>query len=421
MKNRETQPSGSTTPLGYFMRLGFKNIFRQRTRAMLALSAIALSVALVVVGATMTRGVEKQIFSAMVAEAGELVVARQDYFDKSRFNPLRYSLKESDTLQAAIQKVAGVRSATERIDFGVLVAQGEQTKEIRCSAVDVDSFVRYSSLPSSLVAGRFLRPGEQAIVLGKTVVDGLGLKLGDPVSVLGRTAYESFTADDFELVGVFDLGSTQANRMAFVPLAAGQRFLEMEGASSRILIYGAHYDQSGALAESLRQGGLLPEGTAVRTWRDDRFLAGMHQVISGMRGGAIFIICFVAGLGILNMMMVYVLERRREIGVLMALGMSRGGIIAIFLYEAFLYGLIGSILGLLVGVPVALYTDITGFAMSLDRMQGLPVYFSRLHGDFAASSVALGLGTGVILGVLGMAMPVLMTFSMSPLDAIRKG
>jgi len=133
------------------------------------------------------------------------------------------------------------------------------------------------------------------------------------------------------------------------------------------------------------------------------------------------VMCFVAGLGIFNMMMVTVLERRREVGVLMALGAPRLGILAGFLYEAALYGLAGGGAGVALGAPLALYLDRVGLNLRIDEIQGLPLPVAGvIHADFGWESVALGLTIGVLLAVLGTLGPVIKTFSMGPQDAMTR-
>jgi putative ABC transport system permease protein len=404
----------------YFVRLGFKNIFRQRLRAMLALAAIAMSVVIIVAGITLARGVEKQIFLELVGEHGEVVVARQDYFDKSRLNPLRYSLAEAGELAQGLRKLEGVEAAAPRIDFGVLVESGEKNMTVRAVAVDVELFGKRSAIPRAVVAGGYLKPGVKSVLMGKTVAEELGLAPGQKVTVLGKDRHDSFSAEDFEVAGLFDLGSTAANKAIYVPVEAAQEFLALEGAASKIVVYGTSYGQAPQLAARIRGSGLLPQGVAVRTWQDDSFLATIYKNIVGMRQGLIFIICLVAGVGVLNMMMVSVLERRREIGVLMALGMSRGRIVFSFLYEAGLYGVLGSLAGAALAIPAGIYLEEVGFHVGGNKVQGMPVVIQTLRGDFSADAVVTGLMVGVLLGILGMVLPVFKTLGMTPQDAMAK-
>ncbi|KFE71843.1 ABC transporter permease [Hyalangium minutum] len=405
----------------YLLRLGFKNIFRQRTRAALALAAIALAVTFIVGGITLAGGVEKQIFLEMVGESGELVVAQKDYFAKSRFNPLKYFVPGTSELKQQLLKVEGVEAAAPRIDFGVLVESGQKNKSVRATGVDVEVFGQRSGLPHNIVAGSYLQPGQKAILLGKTLVDELGLKLGDKVTLLGKDAYDSFTADDFQLAGIFDLGNAAANRALYMPVQAAQEFLGMEDGATKIVLYGTRYDQAGPLAERIRASGILGESTAIRTWQDDPFLLSIYQMLQGIRQGVSFIVCFVAGLGILNMMMVSVLERRKEVGVLMALGMSRRGIVTSFLYEAALYGFLGSMAGLVFAIPLGWYLQTVGLTVSSDKVQGVALAVSVLRGDFTVGAVVTAVVMGVLLGILGMILPVLKTLSMTPQDAMVKG
>ena len=240
------------------------------------------------------------------------------------------------------------------------------------------------------------------------------------LTVIGRTAYESFMADDFPLVGVFDLGTKLANRRSIVPLVPAQDFLEMPDAVSKILLYADDFHEAGEIAEGIRASGMLPEGVALEPWTEDPFLGNIFTLFRAVGATVSGIICFVAGLGILNMMMVAVLERRREMGVLMALGMPRSGVLASFFCEAALYGLAGGVLGVVLGSPMAYYLDRVGIDFRADEIQGLPFAITTLQGHFGPGSVVAGLVVGVLLAVLGAVVPVLKTFSMGPQDAMTR-
>ncbi len=407
--------------MSYVFLLGFKNVFRQRLRSLLALAGIALSVALVIVGTSLMSGVERTIFSEVLGEAGEIAVARQDYFDKLRFNPLKYRLRDSADLRDRLLGVEGVTAAIERIDFGFLAEHGERTMALGASAVGVEQFAQYSTLPDRMIAGRYLEPGEKAILIGRAVAEELGAEPGDILTVIGRTAYESFMADDFTVAGVFDLGTKLANRRSIMPLAPAQDFLEMEGAVSKILLYSDDYHLAGEIAERIRADDFLADGVAVKPWTEDPFLGGLYPLFRGVGATVSGIICFVAGLGIINMMMVAVLERRKEMGVLMALGMPRSGVLASFFAEAVVYGLAGGVAGVFLGSPAAYYLDRVGLDFRADEVQGLPFAMSStIHGHFTMDNVFAGLLVGVLLAVLGTVIPVIKTFSMGPQDAMTR-
>lgn len=407
--------------VSYVLRLGFKNVFRQRLRSLLALAGIALSVTLVIVGTSLMAGIESMIFGEVLGQAGEIVVARQDYFAKRRFNPLKYSIKDSAALRERLLRVKGVRAAIERIDFGFLAEHGERSMALAASAVNVEQFARFSKLPERLIAGGFPEPDEKGILIGASAAEELGVGPGDILTVVGRTAYDSFMAYDFEVVGVFDLGSRILNRTSVMPLAPAQEFLEMPDAVSRILVYGESYRDTQRLTEALRSAAVLGEGIALRPWTEDPFFGAVYTLVSSVAWVLSAIVVFVAGLGIFNMMMVTVLERRKEVGVLMALGMPRRGILSSFFCEAALYGLAGGAAGVLLGSPMALYLDRVGIEIRADQIQGMPFAITNtIHGDFGPGVVVLGLVVGVLLAVFGTAGPVVKTFSMGPQDAMTR-
>ena len=404
----------------YVFLLGARNVFRQRLRSILALAGIALSVSLVIVGTSMMSGVERTIFSEVLGEAGEIAVARQDYFAKLRFNPLKYRLRDSGALRDRLLEVEGVRAAIRRIDFGFLAEHDERSMTLGASAVDVEQFAQHSTVPDRLIAGRYLEPGEKAILIGRQAAEELGAEPGDTLTVIGRTAYESFMADDFVVAGVFDFGTKLAKRRSILPLEPAQDFLEMPGAVSKILLYSDDYRRAGEIAERIRAAGLLDDGVAARPWTEDPFLGGLYPLFRGVGASVSGIICFVAGLGILNMMMVAVLERRREMGVLMALGMQRSGVLASLFAEAVVYGLAGGLAGVVLGAPVAYYLDRVGIDFRADEIQGLPFAITTIHAHFGTGSIVAGLSVGVLLAVLGTVIPVIKTFSMGPQDAMTR-
>jgi putative ABC transport system permease protein len=402
-----------------FVRLGWRNVFRQRLRSALALGAIGLAVALVILGRAFISGLEEYLYTEVLGEAGEVVVARQSHFERSRFNPMKYPLEGAAALRERLLAIEGVRAALPRIDFGLLAQVGEENRPIGCSAVDVAAYARFSSLPRKLVSGRWPEPDEKSVLIGRGVADELGLRPGDTLTLLGRTRYDSFTADDFTVAGVYDAGVKMLNRTALMPIEPAQEFLEMPDAASKLLVYGDSWREADAVAGRLRGPDVLPAGVAVRPWTEDPFFGGVHALTRGVGLALSGIICFVAGLGILNMMMVSVLERRREIGVLMALGMGRAAILGAFLYEALLYGLLGSALGIALGSPLALLLERVGIEFQADRIQGVPFPLpNRIHGDFGPDGLILGLAIGVLLSLLGMLWPMLKTFSMKPHDAM---
>ena len=404
-----------------FLLLGSKNVFRQPLRSALALLGIALSVSGVVVGTSLMEGFEGTIFREALAEAGEIVVARQESFERARFNPLRYTLRDAGELTHTLAQFPGVAGAVARIDFGFLAEFEGRNATVACAGVSLESFQNFSRVPGRLIAGRFPEAGEKAVVVGRWVAEELQVEPGDRVDAIGRTVYDSFTADGFEVVGVYDMGTKLLNRGAFMPLAAAQEFLEMENAASKVVLFTDDHLQAEAIAGRLVQEVALPENVSLRPWTEDYLLGSLHQLLQAAGFLLSAIICFVAGLGILNMMMVTVLERRREIGVLMALGMSRPTILQCFLFEVGLYGFLGGILGILLGSPLALYLDRVGLDLRADDVQGLPLPIANtLHADFGPESLVMGLVTGLLLALLGALGPILKTFTMGPQDAMSR-
>lgn len=406
----------------FLLKYAFKSVQRQPSRTAIALASIAVSVAVVMASLSFASGLTQLIFGQVLADSGHLEVTHAEYARRARFRPLRYFIPDAAQLAEQLRQLPAVQSVARQIQFGASLESGKKNKAAKLTGVDLDKFPTLSSVPSALIRGDTLHASDTSVLLGRQLADELGVNVGDTVTALGYDIYESFSAVDLRVAGIFDRGSEKANRAAYVSLQTAQQFLDMKDGASQILVYTGDY--RGAARAKASIAGSLQSSTplAVRSWQDNAFLASLHGLLTRVGWACGLLVCLVAGMGIFNMFAVTVVERRREVGVLRALGMGRQRVLGCFLGESAVLGALGSSAGLLLGIPVVLYLKLHGVALPVDRVKSLPVTLttSVLYGEFNPTHLLIGAAIGVALTIIGMTVPMLRAYSVSPLVAMRR-
>jgi ABC-type lipoprotein release transport system permease subunit len=308
------------------------------------------------------------------------------------------------------------------VSFGLL-SQEQSTRGVAVVGVDPRREGTVTTLPERVTQGRFLAPGgEREIVLGGRLARTLNARLGDQV-LLYSVAYSLETAYDlFTVVGVMKLPEIEMDRtLAVISLAEAQAFFVYGDRVSEIAILADDADAVPAVAGSVR-ASVAGTPTEVHTWREsmpelEEFIllddAGMYITLA--------ILVIVVGFGILNTILMAVLERRREFGVILALGLRPRAVFRIVYLESLALALVGLAIGLALALPLILY------------LQANPV---ELSGDMAGAAELFGIEPqvtwklkplnplGSIATILGVALtaalyPAVKASRGRPVDALR--
>jgi len=404
-------------------RLAKRNIGRNLRRTGLTVAATVFAVFLVVVFVAMAAGMhEKMIEDGVRIHSGHLQVSGKDYLKKRTLE--QFVDLDAELLTLLEQAPGALGVAPRVIGFG-LASKGASTQGVAIFGVDPQREGTVSSLPTRVVSGVFVDGEGRGIVLGERLARNLGAEIGDEL-LLYSVAYSMETAYDlFTVVGTLRLPEPALERtLAVISLADAQAFFAYGDRVSEIAVLAKDAGHVDALEADLhavlaKRGG--PE-LELHTWAEvmpelKQFIfiddAGMYIMLA--------ILVVVVAFGILNTILMSVLERTRELGVMLALGLKPGSIFRVVYMESMLLASIGLVIGLALAIPVVLY------------FQGHPIPMSEeLKG--AAQIIAMEpvitfklkplnpLGSMItILGVAALAAlyPALKASRARPVDALR--
>jgi ABC-type lipoprotein release transport system permease subunit len=383
----------------FLLSLAWKNLSRYRRRTVITAAALAVGVAVYLWMDGWLLGAELESERNIVwYEAGAAKVLRREYLEQLQNLPLKQVIEDPAAVERALSR-PGV-AATRRVVFSGELFLGEGSLFVKAVALDPATDGRVFRLEETVVAGRFLRPGEPELLLGEWLARDLGAAVGDWVTVRARSRYGAFQTLDLQIVGVLNCPNPMINQgLIFLPLDLADQALEMEGAASEIaLAFPDWREPSARLQEIRRSLAGFPE-LAVADWRElaSDFLA----IAEGKRAGTgmlLLLIFIIAAVGISNTMLMAVYERVREIGMMRALGMRDASIRATFLLEAGGIGLIGSLLGLALGAALNWY--MVRWGLDLSAFTGDMQIGYRVHSIFRSAWHPQALAGSVIFGVL---------------------
>ena len=316
------------------------------------------------------------------------------------------SVANWQALVPLLERLPDVAGVSPMVSGSGLALRGEASQAIALMGVDLDRYDRVVGLRSKVVSGSArLAPGEA--IVGRELAADLGVRVGDRLTVQTSGAGGS-VSDAVRVTALVDLGVKDLNRRTvIVPLRAAQSLLALPGGATQLDLTLKDVWVAQTLARALQ--GQFPY--KIESWQESN-----AQLVSALNAQSIStsiirgVVLAVVVLGIASVLVVSVVQKGREIGILRAMGATRGQVLRVFLVQGAVVGVLGSVLGLL--LAVALIWVFTHFVRGSD---GLPLFSIALPPAMALQ-VAL---IASVCGVLAAVAPARRAAALDPAQAIR--
>ncbi len=339
------------------IRLAFRNVLRNKGRAVFTTGAIGFGVMMTLLLGSFVVGLGNAMVDDIVeGKVGALQVHRKGYDDVRENQPLDLDFAEVGGAMDKVRKVPGVTAVSPRLVFSGLAANGAQSTMIVVTGVVPE--LEYKALPRSnefLLGKRLDSAVPNGAIFGTELADALGLKAGSGGGTIQAAAKSGQqNALDFELRGTLNNGNAfESKRSVVVPLKWAQNLLGMEGRVTELAVATRNRADIADVADRVRAA--LGPDYEVQTWKQLR--PNVDDVVNFQRmvlGAICSIFLVIAIIGVINTMLMAVMERTREIGTMMAVGMRRGRITELFLWEAVALAVLGTTSGLAISLTIIL-------------------------------------------------------------------
>lgn len=301
-----------------------------------------------------------------------------------------------------LEAMPSVAAVSPTVSGAGLAVRGEASKSIALVGVELERYDRIVHLRSKVVAGEArLGPGEG--IIGRELADDLGVRVGDRLSLVTGTV-----TDSLRVTALVDLGVRELNRRTvIVPLRMAQSLVGLPGGATGLDLALTDVWAAQTLATDLQQR--FPY--KVESWQEAnaQLVAALNaqSISTGLIRGVVMV---VVALGIASVLVVSVVQKRREIGILRAMGATRAQVLRIFLLQGAIVGALGSVLGVLLAVGL-----IRAFTTLVRGADGLPLFAITLSAGLALQIA----GIATLCGVLAAVAPARRAANLDPAQAIR--
>jgi putative ABC transport system permease protein len=409
------------------VKIAARNLRRYKRRSLLTVSLIAFGVVFVLVFVAVTASI-KDFMIAQITKSylGDLEIHRGGYVASIESLPLNLNLTPEAV--AAIEKVLGglkdVESYSERIKFGALFSNFAQTTNIRINGVYPEKeFATCSQMLSRISQGEksvhALERGK--ILVPKLLAQGFGTKVGDTVVVVATNKDGSVNGKTFLVSGILESATGPGGRDGYINIEDAKEILRISGKEvSEFAVSVKSLARVEEIAQNIRVGLGLGEkkqkggGIEVHTWSQLSPFANIANMIDVMTFFIKLMLIAIVLISILNVMIMAVYERVREIGTIAAIGTLPSKILSLFLVEGFCLGLTGAVVGVVFGLGVIFILNLSKISFNFGQATGL-----ILAPTIAPKEVIIASLMVIVVSVLASLQPAYKASRMEPIDALR--
>ena len=402
---------------GFELRVALRFLREGRMQTVLIIVGVAAGVAVIAYISALINGLQANTLAKTLGAQAHITVKAPDDLVLpaklvaagttvlSETQPRAQRLRSVVNWQALVpllENLPQVAGVSPMVSGSGLALRGEAVQSIALLGVDLDRYDRVVGLRGKVVSGvARLEPGES--ILGRELAKDLGVRVGDRLTV--QTGLRSET---LRVTALVDLGVKDLNRRTvIVPLRAAQNLLALPGGATSLDVTLRDVWVAQTLAAQWR----VQYPYKIESWQESN-----AQLVSALNAQSVStsiirgVVLAVVVLGIASVLVVSVVQKQREIGILRAMGATRGQVLRLFLVQGAVVGAIGSVVGLL--LAVALIFLFTRFVLGSD---GLPLFDISLP-PRTALQVAL---VATVCGVLAAVAPARRAARLDPAQAIR--
>jgi ABC-type lipoprotein release transport system permease subunit len=419
----------STLPLPVLFNMAWRNIWRHRRRTIITLSSIAIGFGLAVLSIGIGDGSHNSMIrNAIKMGEGHLTVQPRGYLEA----PANYKYIANGN--ALMEQIAGLNisgSVQPRISLQVLASTANNSVGAAIEGLSAQHDPRAQMLRPMLIEGEWLRAGdERGLVIGDGMARKLKAKLGSKIVIMAGKQGGDSQAQLGRVRGIFDSHMNELDDFLILSdLRFAQHFLAGEGADTtqgpvtRLAIFLDNDEQMALWKERLHEGIERTDLVAL-DWRE--MMPQLVQfIVIDDAGNYVFLmlILMLVVFGIVNTVLMSVLERTREFGLLRALGMSRYHLLKLVFCESLLLSLLAVVIGWLVGGSLHLWFSRHGIDFSAMMAEGTsimgtfmdPVVYTELSADRVIQLTAIIFIATLASGIY----PAMKAARVTPVEALR--
>jgi len=333
--------------------MAWKNLWRNRRRTFITLASIFFGVLLSTFMTSMQEGVYSKMIDNVVSfYTGYIQVHHPEYWDDKT---IENTFVPPGDVVFMLERDENVSDIVPRLESFTLISYGENTKGAALIGIDPERENKVTGLKKWVKEGSYLKNGDDGILLAVNLAENIGIKVGDTLVLISQGYHGMSAAGLFPVRGILKFPSPQLNNLGgYVDIKAAQYFFSAPDRLTSLVMMVNDYTKVNQTRQRLQDA--IGTELKLKTW--DEIDPWTKNMIDADRAQGVVtkgILYLLVGFGIFGTIIMMVAERRKEMGVMVALGMQRYKLSKILFYETILIGLLGVMIGFIGSVPLINY------------------------------------------------------------------
>ena len=387
----------------FLLSLAGRNLCRYRRRTVLTMLVLAVGIACYILMDSLLIGTRRESELALIYyEMGEARLVTPGWWADRRDYPLSQNIPEPDRLMEELAARNIPSSARTEFTATAVTHTGiGGSFPVVVTALDPREDTRVNRLTETVSEGTFPAPGSEDAALGEWLAKDMNLSLGDTLTLQFTDRWGSREAMDVTITALLNSPNHKINRSGlFIPRDTAQDYLSLEGSASYVQIGLPALKGEKRRALTALETLAAAEKLEYHGWRDwsADYLA-MADGDTYSSAVILFLVFIIASVGLANTMLMSVMERQQEIGMMRSLGMKERAILLLFLCEGGLIGFLGSLIGLFLSFlgNIPLVRKGIDFSFMMRDIDMGYRFTGIIHGVWSAPSYLWGLAAGILI------------------------
>jgi putative ABC transport system permease protein len=410
--------------VGKLFKIAIRNLSRYKRRTWLTASLITIGVVFVLVFISVSASFKDMMVGQITdSMLGQIQVHKKGYVASIDNLPLNLNLKKKAAakIEDYLKQQPEVEAYSPRIKFGGMFSNFAETTNIRLNGITPER--EFKTVPlflSRIIMGsKTLQKGE--IFIPELLSKGMKVKVGDPIVIVATNQDGSVNGKQFRVAGILGSVTGPGGRDGYIHIEDAAEVLRLEELEvSEIALRLKDFNQLHPFYQKLEgrfSGELNPQGKPlyeIHTWEKLSPFFNIAKMIGVMTFFIKMMLIAIVLISILNVMIMAVYERIREIGTMAAIGTLPGKILSMFLIEGFCLGILGTVIGNILGAAIVFILNLVQIRFDFGLQTGLLLTARIYPGDLLVISIIV-----IMVSVLASLQPAFKASRMEPITALR--
>ncbi|HRY33282.1 MAG TPA: FtsX-like permease family protein [Bacteroidales bacterium] len=334
--------------------LAWRNIWRNRRRTLITIASVFFALLFALLMRALQVGTYDHMLRSMLdAYTGYIQVYSTDYYyDRS----IDHLFEQDEAVMAGISEIPGVKAAIPRLETFALAITARQTKGVMLLGIDPEREKLLSNPAGRITQGRYYRAGEGGLLLAGRLAAYLGVEPGDTLTLMGMGCQGASAAGLFVVRGILKLPNPDLDRrLIYIDLPSVREYTGCSNMLSSIVINLDDVNQTAAIRDRISH--MFSDKTFRVLTYEENSPELIQQIDSDKASGYIFLglLYLIVGFGVFGTVLMMISERRKETGVMAAIGMQRLKLALVVVTEMLWMGLLGIASSYVVSIPLVWY------------------------------------------------------------------